>query len=174
MVGSIQDANRGPRTPLAALIPLLHRAPSCWSLHERNVSTDTVNQFLFQLRKITICKGMESKTGFSDLTLESLESCHPSRAMVTLDDEGVLHWPVIFLYPEFGETDFITSFCENTRYVAFAGTVVVSSGRESSVGRFESMLSPSQDECQSHQLTTTINWCRLVKNIWGQIQIVWG
>lgn len=72
-----------------------------------------------QLRKITICKGTESKTsgGFSDLTLESLESCHPSRAMVTLDDEGILHWPVIFLYPEFGETDFITSFCENSRFV---------------------------------------------------------
>src|SRR6218665_2383266 len=28
-VGSIRDANHGPRTPLAALIPLLHRAPSC-------------------------------------------------------------------------------------------------------------------------------------------------
>src|SRR6218665_2274046 len=28
MVGSIRDANRGPRAPLAALIPLLHRAPS--------------------------------------------------------------------------------------------------------------------------------------------------
>ena len=28
MVGSIRDANRGPRAPLATLIPLLHRAPS--------------------------------------------------------------------------------------------------------------------------------------------------
>src|SRR6218665_223881 len=27
-VGSIRDANRGPGAPLAALIPLLHRAPS--------------------------------------------------------------------------------------------------------------------------------------------------
>src|SRR6218665_3546406 len=35
-VGSIRDANRGPRAPLAALIPLLHQAPS--SATEREIS----------------------------------------------------------------------------------------------------------------------------------------
>ncbi|KAK2555055.1 Tetratricopeptide repeat protein 4 [Acropora cervicornis] len=32
---------------------------------------------------------------------------------VCLDADGILHWPVMFVYPEFNETDFISSFCEN-------------------------------------------------------------
>lgn len=53
----------------------------------------------------------------AELDVDLLESCHPSRARVTLDADGVLHWPVMFLYPEFGETDFVTSFCENSRFI---------------------------------------------------------
>ncbi|XP_015752642.1 PREDICTED: tetratricopeptide repeat protein 4-like [Acropora digitifera] len=34
---------------------------------------------------------------------------------VCLDADGILHWPVMFVYPEFNETDFISSFCENDR-----------------------------------------------------------
>ena len=34
---------------------------------------------------------------------------------VHMDAAGVLHWPVMFVYPEFNETDFISSFCENDR-----------------------------------------------------------
>jgi len=34
---------------------------------------------------------------------------------VHIDTSGVLHWPVVFVYPEFNETDFISSFCENDR-----------------------------------------------------------
>lgn len=34
---------------------------------------------------------------------------------VHMDAAGVLYWPVMFVYPEFNETDFISSFCENDR-----------------------------------------------------------
>ncbi|XP_073227337.1 tetratricopeptide repeat protein 4-like [Porites lutea] len=34
---------------------------------------------------------------------------------VHLDTDGVLHWPVLFVYPEFNQTDLISSFNENDR-----------------------------------------------------------
>ena len=34
---------------------------------------------------------------------------------VSMDSTGVLCWPVVFVYPEFGETDLISSFNENHR-----------------------------------------------------------
>lgn len=34
---------------------------------------------------------------------------------VSIDSSGVLHWPVMFVYPEFEETDLISSFNENDR-----------------------------------------------------------
>ena len=37
------------------------------------------------------------------------------RGQVTLDDDGVLHWPVLFVYPEHGQTDFIEAFNENQK-----------------------------------------------------------
>ncbi len=51
------------------------------------------------------------------LLLSSLESHHPSGAKVHLDAEGLLHWPVLFLYPEIGESDFIAAFSEHSRYL---------------------------------------------------------
>ena len=44
--------------------------------------------------------------------LKSVEAHHPSGAQVKLDSEGQLSWPVYFMYPEYGETDFIESFNE--------------------------------------------------------------
>ena len=50
----------------------------------------------------------------------SLVSNEPSgRTMVALDDEGLLHWPVRLLYPEFGHSDLISAFNENTRLVGW-------------------------------------------------------
>nr|XP_054764245.1 tetratricopeptide repeat protein 4-like [Lytechinus pictus] len=48
----------------------------------------------------------------------SLVSNEPSgRHMVSLDDEGVLQWPVRFLYPEHGHSDLISAFNEDTRFI---------------------------------------------------------
>ena len=47
-----------------------------------------------------------------------LHSQHiPGKRQVTLDDDGVLHWPVIFVYSKYGQTDFIEAFNENHRCV---------------------------------------------------------
>ena len=34
---------------------------------------------------------------------------------VSIDSSGILCWPVVFVYPEFGETDLISAFNENDR-----------------------------------------------------------
>lgn len=46
--------------------------------------------------------------------LFSSKSHHPSGAGVSLTSDGVLMWPVMLLYPEYGETDFIEAFCESS------------------------------------------------------------
>ncbi|XP_076067448.1 DNA polymerase interacting tpr containing protein of 47kD isoform X2 [Oratosquilla oratoria] len=50
----------------------------------------------------------------SVLSLSDLEPCHPSAmgSKVHLNEEGQLIWPVLFLYPEYHETDFIQEFNE--------------------------------------------------------------
>ena len=37
-------------------------------------------------------------------------------ARVFLDQEGALHWPVLLLYPEHQQSDFISAFCEASWY----------------------------------------------------------
>uniref|UniRef100_A0A2C9LA05 Cns1/TTC4 wheel domain-containing protein n=1 Tax=Biomphalaria glabrata TaxID=6526 RepID=A0A2C9LA05_BIOGL len=49
---------------------------------------------------------------FDPLLLTALESHNPTGAKVHVDGEGKLHWPVIFFYPEYAETDFIHDFNE--------------------------------------------------------------
>ena len=39
----------------------------------------------------------------------------PTGHVVHLDDSGSLHWPVMFLYPEYGQTDFVSDFNERHR-----------------------------------------------------------
>ncbi|XP_013409657.1 tetratricopeptide repeat protein 4 [Lingula anatina] len=64
-------------------------------------------------RGVTIYRS--SKKGDISLSLSDLESHHPAGVKVNLDASGVLHWPVLFLYPEYGETDFLQSVSENSR-----------------------------------------------------------
>ena len=56
-----------------------------------------------------------SVKGSSGLALSDLEPHHPAASLkrVHLDEDNKLVWPVLFLYPEFGETDFIEEFREN-------------------------------------------------------------
>lgn len=51
-----------------------------------------------------------------DSLLTSLDPVHPSGARVYQDEDGNLHWPVLFLYPEYGQTDFIQNFHENSTF----------------------------------------------------------
>lgn len=45
----------------------------------------------------------------------NLTTPHPSGARVHMSEDGVLTWPVMFLYPEFDQSDFIMAFRENER-----------------------------------------------------------
>ena len=62
--------------------------------------------------------------GSSGLALADLEPCHPAavqkRVHVT---DNTLVWPVLFLYPEFGETDFIEEFSENDQFASHLETM---------------------------------------------------
>ncbi len=46
-----------------------------------------------------------------------LEGSHPSGEKVHFDPAGRLVWPVLFLYPEHGQTDLISAFSEDNRSV---------------------------------------------------------
>ena len=41
---------------------------------------------------------------------------------VSVDETGVLHWPVYFLYPEHSDSDFIQQFPETDRYSYTTGS----------------------------------------------------
>jgi hypothetical protein len=43
----------------------------------------------------------------------SLPDMSKSDVKISLDDQGRLHWPVIFLYPEYQQSDLITDFMED-------------------------------------------------------------
>ena len=45
-----------------------------------------------------------------------LEGSHPTGETVHFDPSGRLVWPVLFLYPEHGQTDFISAFTEDQRW----------------------------------------------------------
>uniref|UniRef100_A0A671RWL5 Probable proline--tRNA ligase, mitochondrial n=2 Tax=Sinocyclocheilus anshuiensis TaxID=1608454 RepID=A0A671RWL5_9TELE len=53
----------------------------------------------------------------ADLELEGIGSQEATGARVYMDEQGVLHWPVLFLYPEHSQTDFISAFCENSSFM---------------------------------------------------------
>ncbi|XP_013862845.1 tetratricopeptide repeat protein 4 [Austrofundulus limnaeus] len=54
-----------------------------------------------------------SAAAVAQLSLDGLSSQEVTGAQVFLDEQGVLHWPVLFLYPEHQQSDFISAFCEN-------------------------------------------------------------
>ncbi|KTG45218.1 hypothetical protein cypCar_00032744 [Cyprinus carpio] len=53
----------------------------------------------------------------ADLELEGISSQEATGARVYMDEQGVLYWPVLFLYPEHSQTDFISAFCENSSFM---------------------------------------------------------
>lgn len=55
-----------------------------------------------------------SSAAISQLSLDGLSSKEVTGAQVYQDEQGLLHWPVLFLYPEHQQSDFISAFCENT------------------------------------------------------------
>ncbi|ERE83028.1 tetratricopeptide repeat protein 4 [Cricetulus griseus] len=55
--------------------------------------------------------------GPAEIFLDGLSSENPCRARLSLDNEGRLSWPVLFLYPEYAQSDFISAFHEDSRFI---------------------------------------------------------
>ncbi|XP_027003115.2 tetratricopeptide repeat protein 4 [Tachysurus fulvidraco] len=58
-----------------------------------------------------------STSAMAELSLDGLSSQEATGAQVYMDEQGALHWPVLFLYPEHRQTDFISAFCENSSFI---------------------------------------------------------
>nr|XP_013817231.1 PREDICTED: tetratricopeptide repeat protein 4 [Apteryx mantelli mantelli] len=56
----------------------------------------------------------EMSDGLAEMSLDGFHSDNAMGAKVHLDADGNLNWPVLFLYPEHEQTDFIAAFHENT------------------------------------------------------------
>lgn len=58
-----------------------------------------------------------SSDGPGEIFLDGLSSENPYGARIILDDHGRLSWPVLFLYPEYAQSDFVSAFHEDTRFI---------------------------------------------------------
>lgn len=97
----------------------------------------SINELVNALRIRGIATGIKGKRdgGKTTLDLSSIEPCHPaaygSRKLIVLHTTkstlfifrigkrvhlvgDALVWPVLFLYPEYGETDFVQEFHEDS------------------------------------------------------------
>ncbi|XP_053929482.1 tetratricopeptide repeat protein 4 isoform X2 [Cuculus canorus] len=59
----------------------------------------------------------EISDSLAEISLDGFHSDNAMRAKVHLDADGNLNWPVLFLYPEHEQTDFIAAFHENSRFI---------------------------------------------------------
>ncbi|XP_053099672.1 tetratricopeptide repeat protein 4 isoform X2 [Hemicordylus capensis] len=55
--------------------------------------------------------------GLAKISLDGFSSESAIGAKVCLDENGNLTWPVLFLYPEHGQTDLISAFHEESRFI---------------------------------------------------------
>lgn len=53
--------------------------------------------------------------GLSELVLYGLSSENPCGTRLSVDDQGRLSWPVLFLYPEYAQSDLVSAFHEDSR-----------------------------------------------------------
>ncbi|KFP49532.1 Tetratricopeptide repeat protein 4, partial [Cathartes aura] len=59
----------------------------------------------------------EISDGLAEISLDGFHSDNATGAKVHLDADGNLNWPVLFLYPEHEQTDFVAAFHENSRFI---------------------------------------------------------
>ncbi|XP_038393367.1 tetratricopeptide repeat protein 4 isoform X1 [Canis lupus familiaris] len=55
--------------------------------------------------------------GLGEIFLDGLSSDNPYGARLNVDEQGRLSWPVLFLYPEHAQSDFISAFHEDSRFI---------------------------------------------------------
>ncbi|XP_036614119.1 tetratricopeptide repeat protein 4 [Trichosurus vulpecula] len=73
----------------------------------------------FQARNIQVASAAPEEDEDDEPTCPhgGLGSENAIGARVSLDDSGRLSWPTLLLYPEHGETDFISAFHEDSRFI---------------------------------------------------------
>lgn len=49
--------------------------------------------------------------------LDGLSFENPYGTRLSIDDQGRLSWPVLFLYPEYAQSDFVSAFHEDSRFI---------------------------------------------------------
>ncbi|CAH1775992.1 unnamed protein product [Owenia fusiformis] len=80
-----------------------------------------------KLYKAIRSRGIEMDRPESEITptwlRQFFEPLHPSGSVIHLDDAGVLHCPVMFVYPEIGQTDMIEDFTESDRFIEHIETM---------------------------------------------------
>ncbi|XP_005733162.1 tetratricopeptide repeat protein 4 [Pundamilia nyererei] len=64
-----------------------------------------------------------SPAAIAELSLDGLSSQEVTGAQVFVDEQGSLQWPVLFLYPEHQQSDFISAFCENSCFTDHLGVM---------------------------------------------------
>ncbi|XP_008581450.1 PREDICTED: tetratricopeptide repeat protein 4, partial [Galeopterus variegatus] len=72
--------------------------------------------------------GGSASEGLGALFLDGLSSENPYAAKLSVDDQGRLNWPVLFLYPEYAQSDFISAFHEDSRYLLACSLLTVLAG----------------------------------------------
>ncbi|XP_043860196.1 tetratricopeptide repeat protein 4 [Dromiciops gliroides] len=70
-----------------------------------------------QARKIRLASTASDEEEESVPSYVGLVSQDAVGARVSLDDSGRLSWPTLLLYPEYGQTDFISAFHEDSRFI---------------------------------------------------------
>ncbi|XP_071761398.2 tetratricopeptide repeat protein 4 [Centroberyx gerrardi] len=58
-----------------------------------------------------------SAAGVAELSLDGLSSQEATGARVFMDEQGSLQWPVLFLYPEHQQSDFISAFSDSSCFI---------------------------------------------------------
>ncbi|NXX48086.1 TTC4 protein, partial [Tricholaema leucomelas] len=59
----------------------------------------------------------EISDGLAEISIDGFHCDNATGSKVHLDADGNLNWPVLFLYPEHEQTDFIAAFHENSRFI---------------------------------------------------------
>ncbi|XP_036034865.1 tetratricopeptide repeat protein 4 isoform X2 [Onychomys torridus] len=84
------------------------------------------NEALFQaikarnIRLVSEAVGKDedsASSGPAEIFLDGLSSENPCGARLSLNNQGRLSWPVLFLYPEYTQSDFIAAFHEDSRFI---------------------------------------------------------
>jgi len=114
--GLTQDSNKTELIKMRAESVLLHKSVER-DARKRLAAEKRAKQEHHALLELIRERGIKVESKGSSLTLADLEPCHPAAVQkkVRLED-GVLVWPVLFLYPEVGETDFIEEFRETDHF----------------------------------------------------------